>query len=84
MVNHVVPRAELESTTLKLAERIACAPPMAVRMLKRSLNRTLDMQGFRNALQAHFDTHVLSSSTNEFREMVARGMEQSMRAAKAL
>ena len=77
------PRAELESFTLKLAERIAAAPPVAIRMLKRSLNRTLDMQGFRNALNAHFDTHLLSSSTNEFKDMVARGMEQSMKTAKS-
>jgi enoyl-CoA hydratase/carnithine racemase len=82
MVNRVVPRAELESVTLELAQRIAAAPPMAVRMLKRSLNRTLDMQGFRNSIQAHFDTHLLSSSTHEFKEMVARGMEQSIKAAK--
>src|SRR6266540_268652 len=84
MINHVVPRTDLESTTLALAERIAAAPPIAIRMLKRSLNRTLDMQGFRNSIHAHFDTHLLSSSTNEFRDMVARGMEQSMKTAKSV
>jgi enoyl-CoA hydratase len=84
MINHVVPRAELESTTLKLAERIAAAPPIAIRMLKRSLNRTLDMQGFRNAIQAHFDTHLLSSSTKEFKDIGARGMDQSLKAAKSV
>ena len=84
MINHVVPRAELESTTLKLAERIAAAPPIAIRMLKRSLNRTLDMQGFRNSIQAHFDTHLLSSSTQEFKDIGARGMDQSLKAAKSV
>jgi len=53
-------------------------------MLKRSLNRTADMQGFRNAIQAHFDTHLLSSSTREFQDIGARGMDQSLKAAKAV
>jgi enoyl-CoA hydratase len=84
MVNHVVPRADLAASTLQLAERIAQAPPVAIRMLKRSLNRTADMQGFRNAIQAHFDTHLLSSSTQEFQDIGARGMDQSLKAAKAV
>jgi enoyl-CoA hydratase len=82
MVNHVVPRAELEVFTLKLAQRIAEAPPVAVRLIKRSLNRTADIQGYRNALDAHFDTHVMSSFTDEFRAIVAQGMAQSLAAAK--
>ncbi|MDB5970236.1 MAG: Enoyl-CoA hydratase [Hydrocarboniphaga sp.] len=82
MINHVVPRVQLEAFTLKLAQQIALAPPIAMRMIKRSLNRTADIQGYRNALDAHFDTHLLSSSTQEFKEMVARGMEVSMAVAK--
>ncbi len=50
MVNRVVPRAELEAATLALAADIAKAPPFAIKMLKRSLNKTADMQGFRNAI----------------------------------
>jgi enoyl-CoA hydratase len=84
MINHVVPRTELESATLALAERIAAAPPIAIRMLKRSLNRTADMQGFRNSIQAHFDTHLLSSSTQEFKDIGARGMDKSLKAAKSV
>ena len=60
MVNEVVPRAQLESATLALAEKIASAPSFALRLIKRSLNRTADIQGFRSALNAHFDTHQLS------------------------
>ncbi|PWK91914.1 enoyl-CoA hydratase [Fulvimonas soli] len=82
MVNHVVPREELEAFTLRLANRIAETPPVALHVLKRSLNRTADIQGFRNAILAHFDTHVFSHSTAEHRGIVARGMEQSMAAAK--
>lgn len=60
MVNRVVPRAELEAATMALAERIATSSPFALRLMKRSLNRTAEIQGFRAALDAHFDTHQLS------------------------
>ena len=43
------------------------APPFALKMTKKSINRTLDIQGFRAALDAHFDTHQLSHTTNEAR-----------------
>ncbi len=82
MVNHVVPRAELETFTLDLAMHIAKAPPIGIRMMKRSLNRTADMMGFRNAISAHFDTHILSTSTHEHDEIVKAGMRASMDAAK--
>jgi enoyl-CoA hydratase len=82
MVNHVVPRAELEQHTLALANRIAEAPPMAMRMLKRSMNRTADMMGFRNSVMAHFDTHHLSHCTDEHRAIVEAGMQASMATAK--
>lgn len=82
MVNHVVPRAELEEFTLKLANRIAEAPPIGIRMMKRSLNRHMDIQGFRNAVMAHFDTHILSTSTQEHRDISARGMRESIGRAK--
>lgn len=82
VVNHVVPRADLEEFTLKLANRIAEAPPVAMHVLKRSINRTQDIQGFRNSVLAHFDSHVFTHSTVEHRTMVARGMEASIASAK--
>lgn len=82
MVNHVVPRAELEDFTLQLANRIALAPPIGIRMLKRSLNRTADMMGFRNSIMAHFDTHILSTSTKEHFAVAAAGMRASLETAK--
>ena len=83
MVNRVVPRAELESATLALANDVAKAPPFAMKMLKRSLNRTADMQGFRNAIQAHFDTHELCHTTQEYKEVKARGLEATIAKTKA-
>ncbi|WP_296259625.1 MULTISPECIES: enoyl-CoA hydratase [unclassified Pseudomonas] len=82
MVNHVVARAELEQFTLDLANRIALAPPIGIRMLKRSINRSADIMGFRNSLMAHFDTHILSTSTREHLDLAAAGMRASMEAAK--
>ena len=65
MVNRVVPREKLEEETLALANKIAQVPPFAMRLMKRSLNRTLDFQGLRNSLSAHFDTHEFAHATNE-------------------
>jgi enoyl-CoA hydratase len=67
MVNRVVPRAELEEATLALANTIAEAAPFALMLTKRSLNRAMDMQGFRTAIAAHFDTHQLSHVSDAFR-----------------
>lgn len=82
MVNQVVPRAELESTTLALAERIAASSSFALRLMKRSLNRTADIQGFRAALNAHFDTHQLSHMSTEAQQRQAAGFEATIQAAK--
>lgn len=74
MVNHVVPRAELEARTMEMAQRIAAAPPFALRILKRSLNRTMDAQGFGVAIAAHFDTHQLSHVANAFQSIRDKGL----------
>ena len=59
MVNHVVPRAELASSTLKLAERIAQKPAFALKAVKQAVNATLDIQGQRAALENAFNIHHL-------------------------
>lgn len=74
MVNRVYPRAELDERTMELAQRIAQAPPFAMRSLKKSMNRTYDIQGFRNAVQAHFDTHQLTHASSEFFQIRDAGM----------
>lgn len=83
MVNRVVPRADLEAATMALAERIAAAAPFAIRLIKRSLNRTLDAQGLRTALSAHFDTHQLSHMTEEFRAVRDKGLAKAIAKGKA-
>jgi enoyl-CoA hydratase len=83
MVNRVVPRADLDKATLDLASRIAEAPPFGLKLLKRSLNRSVDMQGMRSALQAHFDTHQLSHVTEEFKAARDRGLSKAIQKVKA-
>jgi enoyl-CoA hydratase len=82
LVNRVVPRAELEWATLSLAEKIAEGPAFAFALTKRSLNRTADMQGFRSALSAHFDTHQLSHATQEASGVRERGAAAAIAGGK--
>jgi enoyl-CoA hydratase len=71
MVNRIVPRDRLEEEVLAMARKIAKAPPFAMKMTKKSLNRMLDMQGFRPALQAHHHTHLLAHQSAETKKMYA-------------
>jgi len=80
MVNRVVPRAELEQATMQLAQRIAQAPPFGLRLVKRSLNRSLDAQGLRTALSAHFDAHQLSHVSEEFQRARDAGLAKAIQA----
>jgi enoyl-CoA hydratase len=82
MVNKVVPRASLETETLAMARHIAKAEPFALKLVKRSINRTLDAQGLRAALHAHFDTHQLSHVTEAFKAARQRGLETAIKKAK--
>jgi enoyl-CoA hydratase len=83
MVNQVVPRAELEASTMALANKIAESSSFALRLMKRSLNRTADLQGLRSALNAHFDTHQLSHMSTEVQARQAAGFGATIQSAKA-
>lgn len=78
MVNRVVSDAELGESTLALAQQIAKAPPFGLRLIKRSINRTLDAQGLRTALAAHFDTHQLSHLSEGFLTARDRGLSNAI------
>jgi enoyl-CoA hydratase len=62
MVNRVVPRAELESSTLDLGRKIAAQPTMATKMVKLAVNGTQDAQGRHAAMQNAFALHQLAHS----------------------
>jgi enoyl-CoA hydratase len=57
MVNHVVPRDELEARTLQIASEIAARPAIGLKLAKMAVNQSLDAQGQWNALQAAFGLH---------------------------
>lgn len=82
MVNKVVPRADLAAETTAMALQIAKAEPFALKLVKRSINRTLDTQGLRNALLAHFDTHQLSHVSEAFKAARERGLAAAIQRGK--
>jgi enoyl-CoA hydratase/carnithine racemase len=63
MVARVMPQEQLFGEAMRMARRIAMAPPYAVRMTKDSLRRTYESMGFMNAQYLHKanDTLVLGS-----------------------
>lgn len=64
MVNHVVPREELSSKTLALAQRIAGKPMFALRLAKEAVNTAEDAQGRKAAFDNAFNLHQLAHSHN--------------------
>jgi enoyl-CoA hydratase len=59
MVNQVVPLDDLMTATMAMAQRIAQVDSFALRMAKRAVNKTQDIQGYTNAIDACFDMHHL-------------------------
>jgi enoyl-CoA hydratase len=55
LVNRVVARDRLEEETLALANEIAILDPVAISLTKRSINRAIEVSGFREALAANVD-----------------------------
>jgi enoyl-CoA hydratase len=65
MVNRVVPREDLASVTLALAEKIASKPMFALKATKQAVNHVQDVQGRRNAQMHVFSLHHLLHAHNE-------------------
>ena len=59
LVNRLVPRDQLDEQTVGLARAIAVLDPVAVSLTKRSINRALDVSGFREALAANVDLDAI-------------------------
>jgi len=84
MVNRVVPTERLDEEAMALAQRVAKGPPFALKLVKKSLNRSVEMQGLRQALSSHFDLHQLSHVSDEYRAVNATGLASGIaRNAKA-
>jgi len=64
MVNKVVPRDELESATLTIAEHIAKRPMIGLTLAKQSVNNSLDAMGMYTAIQSAFGLHHVGHNHN--------------------
>jgi enoyl-CoA hydratase len=64
MVNRVVPRAELETETFALAERIAAMPQFGLALTKRAVNQAEDLMGLRAGMDSVFGLHHLAHAHN--------------------
>ncbi|MFJ8112406.1 enoyl-CoA hydratase [Streptomyces sp. NPDC096132] len=87
MVNHVVPREDLESTVFALAERISAMPRFGLALTKRAINQAEDLQGMRSGMDSVFGLHHAAHSHNaevsadSLAGMDARAMRDSGRQA---
>ncbi len=64
MVNHVVPRAELEDAVLALAERIGAMPRLGLALAKKAVNQVEDLQGYRAGMDSVFGLHHAAHAHN--------------------
>lgn len=64
MVNHVVERDQLAEFALEMAKKIATKPAFALKLAKEAVNKTLDIQGQANAIDAAFSLHHLCHTQN--------------------
>jgi enoyl-CoA hydratase/carnithine racemase len=82
LVNRVVPADQLEQETMRLAQRIALVPPLALELTKRTIKKTYEIMGLRDALDWHrmADTFLLAASTPEKEALLRHLREGGMRA----
>lgn len=64
MINHIVPREELNGFALSMAERIAKKPLFALKLAKEAVNAAQDCSGRHNAMQTAFALHHVAHSHN--------------------
>ncbi|MDL9979313.1 enoyl-CoA hydratase [Microbacterium candidum] len=64
MVNHVFPRADLETETVALAERIAQMPRLGLALTKKAVNQAEDLQGLRAGMDSVFGLHHAAHAHN--------------------
>lgn len=75
LVNWVVPRAELEHETRKIARRLAGSAPLAIQGIKRLLNQSLG-HSLSDQLMAEQMAFVSGAGTRDFREALAAFFEK--------
>ncbi len=74
-LDEVVPLAELDNTALRWAQEYTELPPMAVQMIKRSINQTSGALD-RAIMHMDADQWLLASQSEDFREAVSAFFEK--------
>jgi enoyl-CoA hydratase len=64
MVNRVVPRADLESSTMDIAGRIAQMPRLGLALTKKAVNQAEDLMGLRAGMDSVFGLHHVAHAHN--------------------
>lgn len=64
MVNHVVPREDLERAVFDMAERIAEMPRLGLALTKKAVNQAEDLQGMRVGMDSVFGLHHAAHAHN--------------------
>ncbi len=64
MINRVVPREDLESETLSIAERIGKMPRLGLALTKQAINHVEDLQGKRTGMDSVFHMHHFAHAHN--------------------
>ncbi|MBS4214698.1 MULTISPECIES: enoyl-CoA hydratase/isomerase family protein [Neobacillus] len=75
LVNHVYPKENFMEKTLELAERIASGPQVAIRMIKRSVRQSLDLE-LEPALDLISSHMAIIKETEDHKEGVAAFLEK--------
>lgn len=83
LFNRAVPAAELEATVAEYAARVAKTPKELLALQKQSINRTQEVQGFREALLQGTEVDAIAHFTDSVRETNRRIRETGLRAALA-
>ena len=77
MVNRVVPRDDLAATVQEMAEAIALVPPATAAVVKRSINKTLELMGQKDSWDYHFMAHHWMHNTDTALGALERRMQKS-------
>jgi enoyl-CoA hydratase len=85
LVNRVVPRDRLSEEALAFANDVAKLDPVAISLTKRSINRSMDVAGFREALRANVDLDAIieAAEVEERKEFNRIRAESGLKAAIA-
>jgi enoyl-CoA hydratase len=76
MITDIASRDRLAAATSELAAKVAAMPPVTIRLLKKSINRTQDLMGMRAALDYHFAMHEFGHTTRESQQLLHEARER--------